>query len=219
MIRQERLNDFQESLRIAFEEEMLKHYTAMPAIVISTDLENQTISAQIALSATVYDEQGNGAATRYPLLIYVPIIYPRGGGFAVTFPLVPGDEVLVLFASRCVDSWWQNGGVNEQMEFRINDLSDGFALPAPSSIPKKLSNVSPNSLQIRNNSGSTYVEITQDNKINCVAETEINLTAPTIRVNGQVISTGGMVIDGINFGTHKHTGVQTGSGNTGDPIP
>lgn len=217
MIRQERLDDLEESLRIALEETISNHYTAMPAIVTSVDLSNQTISAQIALAATVYDEQGNGTLTRYPLLIYVPLIYPRGGGYALTFPVAAGDEVLIVFSSRCMDAWWQNGGVSEQVEARINDLSDGFAIPGLTSVPRALANVSASSIQLRNDAGDTYVEINAD-KVNVVSPSEINLTAPVIKINGQTIQTGGLEIDGIPFGTHKHTGVQAGGANSGGPI-
>lgn len=35
--------------------------------------------------------------------------------------------------------------------------------------------------------------------------------------SGKITNTGGVTIDGINFGTHKHGGVDTGSGTSGGP--
>lgn len=38
-----------------------------------------------------------------------------------------------------------------------------------------------------------------------------------IEHNGKMTNSGGVSIDGINFGTHKHDGVDTGSGTSGGP--
>lgn len=38
-----------------------------------------------------------------------------------------------------------------------------------------------------------------------------------IEHNGKMTNTGGVSIDGINFGTHKHGGVDAGSGTSGSP--
>lgn len=225
MIRQERLNDFEESLRIALEETLQNSMTAMPAQVVDVNKDQQTISAKLTLMVNVYDKEGVATLTSYPVLIHVPQVLYRGGGFAITLPLQPEDEILIIFASRCIDAWWENGGTNnQQIEFRINDLSDGFAIPGPCSVPNALTNVSSDTMQIRDVAGTTYVELTRDGKISCVAENEINLTAPTININGQLIQTGaveisgGLDVDGIPFGTHKHPEVQSGPDITGEPI-
>lgn len=63
---------------------------------------------------------------------------PRGGGFALTFPVAAGDECLVVFADACIDSWWQSGGVQNQAEKRRHDLSDGIVIPGLWSQPNKL---------------------------------------------------------------------------------
>ena len=69
----------------------------------------------------------------------MPVVFPGGGGFALTFPVAAGDECLVVFASRCIDAWWQSGGVGEPMEPRMHDLSDGFALIGVRSQPAHVS--------------------------------------------------------------------------------
>jgi hypothetical protein len=34
-----------------------------------------------------------------------PLVFPGGGAF-LEFPVVAGDEVLLIFASRLSDNWW-----------------------------------------------------------------------------------------------------------------
>lgn len=165
MRREERLDDFQLSLREAMEDASAGIWTSLPALVTSVDLPAQTISAQPAIRAVQRDTQDNKTNVILPLLINVPIVWPRGGGFSLTFPLKVGDEVLVIFADRCIDTWWQSGGVGVQAEERMHDLSDGFAILAPTSQPKKLESVSSDSVQLRNEIGDNFIEIKEDGSI------------------------------------------------------
>jgi hypothetical protein len=224
MDRRERLDDPEESLRMALESYASQLWTALPASVVSVNLAAQTVSVQPSIQGSVADPSGNVRLVNLPVLVDVPLVWPKAGGFALTFPVAAGDEVLVVFSSRCIDSWWQSGGIGAPAEARMHDLSDGFAILAPTSQPKKLSNVSSTNVQLRNYAGDTLVEITPDGKANITGASEINLTAPvinltgTMNLNGQMTQSGGsMTIGGVTFGTHKHTGVQTGGGTSGGP--
>ena len=230
MNREERLDDPEESLRLAMESKQAQMWTALPGIVVAADLAAQTLSVQPSVQGSVSAPDGSAQLVNLPLLVDVPVVWPRAGGFALTFPIAAGDEVLVVFASRCIDAWWQQGGIGAPAETRMHDLSDGFAILAPTSQPKKLSGVSTSSVQLRDEEGTTRVEIAPGGIVRILAGTTIDLDAPTINIKGALNVTGptsingtmaqsggGMTIDGIAFGTHKHTGVQTGPGITDGP--
>jgi len=236
MRREERLDDPEESLRLALENAQSQIWTALPGVVTAVDLSKQTVSVQPSIQGNISAPDGSSQSVNLPLLVDVPIVWPRAGGFALTFPIAAGDEVLVVFASRCIDTWWQSGGVGVQAEVRMHDLSDGFAVLAPTSQPRKLSGVSSTNVQLRDDAGTTYVEIAPGGKIKLLGATSIDLNAPTINMKatniniegtttqtgsmnmtGQVTQTGGMSIGGVTFGSHKHTGVQTGGGTSGGP--
>lgn len=229
MNREERLDDPEESLRLALESAQAQIWTAMPGVVTAVDLDKQTVSVQPTIQGTTEKPNGDTQNVNLPLLVDVPLMFPRAGGFALTFPVKAGDEVLVVFGCRCIDSWWQSGGVGTAAEARMHDLSDGFAILAPTSQPKKLANVSAANVQLRDEAGSTFLEVTPGGKIKLTATSELELVAPTIKmtgdmtltgntvVSGQMTQTGGMSIGGITFGSHKHTGVQTGGGTSGAP--
>lgn len=229
MNREERLDDPEESLRLALESAQAQIWTAMPGVVTAVDPTKQTVSVQPTIQGTTEKPNGDTTNVNLPLLVDVPLMFPRAGGFALTFPVKAGDEVLVVFGCRCIDSWWQSGGVGAPAEARMHDLSDGFAILAPTSQPKKLSNVSSANVQLRDETGTTFLEVTPGGKIKLTATSELEMVAPTIKmtgnmtltgnttVTGQMTQTGGMSIGGITFGTHKHTGVQTGSETSGAP--
>ncbi|MDH4163333.1 MAG: Gp138 family membrane-puncturing spike protein [Nitrospirota bacterium] len=159
------LNDNEEGTRLAQDGHQARIWTAMPGIVQSVDLTKMTCVVQLAIQGRAEQSDGTLVYKNIALLQDVPIVFPRAGGFTITFPLAAGDEVLVVFASRCIDAWWQNGGYeNKPMEFRMHDLSDGFAIPGPSSQPKKIAAISTTEIQIRNDSGDTYLSIVKATK-------------------------------------------------------
>ena len=229
MFRSERLDDMEEALRVAIDGNQANIWTAMPGIVASVNLSKQTLSVQIAVQGVATAPDGTTTPTTMPLLQDVPICWPRGGGYALTFPIAAGDEVLVVFASRCIDEWWQSGGSNNaQAEIRINDLSDGFAILAPTSQPKKLVGVSSSTVQLRNSIGSTFIEIDGTNiNITSPGTVQINAVTANVVASGTATVVGAQIvldstlvdIGGIDFLTHTHSGVQTGGGNTGVPNP
>ncbi len=230
MDRRERLDDPEESLRLAMESNAAQIWTALPGIVIAANLSAQTVSVQPSIQGVQSSPDGSSQSVNLPLLVDVPIVWPRAGGFALTFPVTAGDEVLVVFSSRCIDSWWQSGGIGAPAEARMHDLSDGFAILAPTSQPKKLAGVSSSNVQLRDESGSTFVEITPAGAVRVIATSQVDIEAPEIIITGDLTVTGemtligdlsqsggSMTIGGITFETHKHTGVQTGIGTSGGP--
>jgi hypothetical protein len=93
-------------------------------------------------------------------LVNVPVVFPGGGGFALTFPLKAGDEALVVFSSRCIDYWWVSGKISQQAELRMHSLSDGFAIVGPKSVPNVLSSIDTANVQLRSNDGLTTITLT-----------------------------------------------------------
>ena len=210
MNRDERLDDPEESLRLALENAQSQIWTATPAIVQAVNLAAQTLSVQPAIQGTLSNPDGTTQTVNLPLLVDVPIVWPRAGGFALTFPIAVGDEVLVVFGARCIDSWWQSGSVGAPAEARMHDLSDGFAILAPTSQPKKLIGVSNANVQLRDEAGTTFLEITPDGKARLVAASQIDIEAPTINLNGGTVLN--MTAPTINMNGNINT---AGSGGTG----
>lgn len=162
-------------------------WTALPAIIQSFDASALTCTAQPAIQAQVSAPDGSTSWVMLPLLVDVPVCFPRGGGCTLTFPLAAGDEALIVFSSRCIDSWWASGGIQVQAELRMHDMSDGFAIPGPFSQATKISGWSGNSVQLRSNDGSTYVDLNPGTKaVKIVAPGGFEVDAPTIMLNGNL---------------------------------
>lgn len=200
MDQRQRLGDPTTAMAMATRERQSQMWTALPGIIQSFDAEKMTCEVQPTIQGTLADPKtGEAKNVNLPLLVDCPVQFPSGGGVTLTLPIAADDECLIIFASRCIDAWWQNGGIQPPMVYRMHDLSDGFAIPGIWSQPRVLSGVSTSKAQLRSTDGLTMLELDPGSQ-------RINLVAP-----------GGVYINGIKFDTHKHSGVQAGSGNTGGP--
>lgn len=164
---------------------------ACPGIIQSFNPEEQTVTVQPTIREQIIKEDRSKEWTQLPLLLDVPIYFPRAGGYSLTMPVKEGDECLVVFLDSCMDAWWSYGGIQNQLEKRRHDLSDAVAFVGLWSQPNVLPNYSTDSCQLRNDTGKAYIEL-KDNNINIVGE-NVNIDANQI------------VLDGIVWDSHTHT--------------
>lgn len=163
MDRRERGADAQTALLAALAGQQSTIWTAIPCKVTKDlDVDKRTVSCQPSVKSRVQAADGSFSWVQLPLLVDVVVYFPEGGGVTLTFPVKAGDECLVVLASRCIDSWWERGGVQEQPDLRMHDLSDGFAFVGVSSVPRVISDISSSRAQFRSNDGEAYVELDPD---------------------------------------------------------
>ncbi|WP_115075654.1 Gp138 family membrane-puncturing spike protein [Ralstonia mannitolilytica] len=241
----ERWDDPEEALRVALDGLRSGLWTSMPGIIQSFNAGAVTATVQLAIKGIVHAPDGTAQFVNMPLLVDVPVHFPRGGGCTLTFPVAKGDECLVVFAARCIDGWWQSGGVQAPMDPRIHDLSDGFAFVGFFSQATKIGGISTASTQLRSNDGATYIDLNPSTKkVKIVAPGGFDVIAPLstfsagVTISGLLTFVGGMVGSAASGAaavfngilnvigqitangkrvddTHTHNGVQPGSGNSG----
>ena len=165
----ERVSDPELAFRAAVDGILAGLWTALPGIVTKVNATAMTVEIQPSIMAVQRAVDGTTQNVKLPLLLDCPIMFQGGGGFIGTFPITAGDEALVVFSSRCIDSWWQSGGIQTQAELRMHDLSDGFAFIGPKSQPNVISGgFSTTSAQMRSTDGQTYIDLSSG-KIQIVA--------------------------------------------------
>lgn len=225
MDRRERFNDDTEMLRTALDGAQARMWTALPGIVESFDASKMTVSIQPAIQGRFLNSDGSYSWQNMPLCVDVPVKYFGNKKFICDFYLEKGDEGIIIFSSRCIDAWWQSGGVQRQAELRMHDLSDGMFLPGmysqatlPPSKPKQ------NVMRLRTTDGNNFIQIDNSGNISATATTKLTLTAPDIEIRGPVTTnstitaSGEITGNGIQLSTHLHSGVTSGSANTGGPV-
>lgn len=209
-------------------------HTALPAIVVRTinSLEGQTIDVQPSLNVKMFDDS---PSVERPPILNVPVVFPASSTSAITFPLNPGDPVLLIFSERGLDSWKSgNGYPTTPTDYRMFDYQDCFAIPGPFPVGRAPNNPakrrwphSTHDLVVAHNLGSgTEVELrlSEAGKLIINTDVAVEVNAPETVWNGDIthvgtfMNTGGVISNGVILDAHVHSGVQSGPSVSGPPV-
>lgn len=206
---------------------------AIPAQVISFDAEKQTIVAQPLIREKIVNRQtGQVGFVSLPQLVDIPVCFPQAGNFVLTMPIQEGDEVLLVFADTCIDSWWFSGGVQNWNDRRRHDLSDAIAVVGLNSVPNVIPNISHVGAELRSKDGTMKVAIEEGTLFDLPTQTitlstlgaSITVKTTYIEVLGVPVQknridiTGDLYINGDLYTAHNHA-VTTAPGTTGPVNP
>ncbi|SXK95417.1 Gp138 family membrane-puncturing spike protein [Klebsiella pneumoniae] len=205
--------ELQETLERVKDKSVANARTALPGVILSFDPDTVTCSVSLCSKSSKpvpYEDISKTESMDFPLLVDLPVVFPRGGGVTLTFPLAEGDECLVVFSDRCIDFWWQNGGVQELVDWRSHDLSDAFVIPGPQSQAKKISGISTSAVELRSDDGSVKLSLNPaSGAISGTAPGGFNLNGLKILPDGRL-----QLVDGSIVDKHTHGGVESGGSST-----
>jgi hypothetical protein len=188
--RRERVADREEALRLIADARAGDIWTSLPGIIQAFYPQTMTVDVQPAINGVRQQSDGSWVRLQMPVIPDVPVYFPGGGGVTLTFPIAKGDECLIVFSARCIDSWWDRGGVQDQFELRMHDLSDAIALVGVRSRPRAFS-PSTTCARVTTDDGQTYFEFDPAaKKVNVLASGGINLNGLAIDQNGNVSAPG-----------------------------
>lgn len=100
-------------------------HTCLPAEIVKYDHTKQMADVHPLIKKKFTD----GTVIDMPVIVNVPVVWPRGGGALFSFPLIKGDGVLLAFAERNIDDWLTNGGNVAPKDRRKHSFSDAIAIP------------------------------------------------------------------------------------------
>jgi hypothetical protein len=104
-------------------------HVGFAASVTRYDAAKQLVDVQ-PLVADYFQADGEDVEQVYsPVLPNLPVLFPAGGGYRVTFPIQVGDVVEVLIQDRSHDAWQDQGGRQTPVDLRRHHLSDAVAIP------------------------------------------------------------------------------------------
>lgn len=179
------------------DETLLKINTVMPARIVTFDAKTQLATVQPLIDMVMKD----GTTKPYPVIASVPVEFPYGGGFFLTFPVSSGDDCELTINQRCINGYLQTGEQRPPEEYRMFHLSDAVARVGIRPQSRILSEFAEDAVEIRNENKSTAFRITKkeeiemhllipdkeiDTKIRINSKGEIVLRAPVIRMVGTV---------------------------------
>lgn len=133
-------------------------WTLLPGEIVDFDATTQTATVKL-----LHVPQIAGQQKPFPQLRKVPVVFPRGGGYGLTWPIAAGDPVGVRFASRNMDAWYADGGEQVADSRRMHDLSDAVAVAGDMVSSKQaIEGFSTTATELRSMDGKTKVELGAD---------------------------------------------------------
>lgn len=195
----------------------------LPAVVVSFDRTKGRAEVKPAITlTTTAGEQVERSA------ISVPVHYPGGGGFLLSFPLKQGDTGWLLCPDEDISFFVQTGKVSAPGVFRRHDLADSFFIPDSlvTGLNKPLFASGDGSAAVlQSTDGSTKISMSAGKIILKASAIEIQgdtSATGSITAGGDIESSGNITGTEVQAGTialttHIHGGVTPGSGTTGGP--
>lgn len=100
-------------------------WTCLPAEIVS--YEAKTRRARVA--PLIQMRMANGSVLDMPEIANVPVLSPGVGDMLITYGLVEGDVVLLLFSQRGLVDFKKDWGKSSPTPGRVMAMSDALALP------------------------------------------------------------------------------------------
>ena len=110
-------------------------YTALPGRVESYDPKTQCADVLPLVKRPLPTADGDIVSEDLPIVPNVPICFPRGGAFTISWPIAPGDSVLLIVTTYAIGGWRASGKSSEAGDVRLHSLGSSVAIPvlAPNS--------------------------------------------------------------------------------------
>lgn len=153
-----------EVIRRALDARLADVRVALPARVEKYDAAKQVVDVLPLLQERAVGEDGAELVESLPVVPNVPVVFPGAGGFRVTFPVQPGDTVLLVFSDRSLDVWQAKGGEVDPVDLRRHHLADAVAIPGLRDLAHPLASAPTDRLSLGKDGGRT-VEITNSDVI------------------------------------------------------
>lgn len=104
------------------------YYTSCPAVVLT--VKQNGASMLVDVQPLVSDKDKDGTVTVHSSILNVPLQMPSSSVGGVVFPVVPGDNVLLVFSMRGIDTWkYGEGTPLPPSDSRFMDKKDCIAIP------------------------------------------------------------------------------------------
>lgn len=116
-----------ELLKQAIENRLLDMHTALIAQVESYDAKKQQVNVSPVLKRSIKSLDGRKISEQLPMLCDVPVLFPRAGGYFISFPIQPGDFVQLIFNESTIDEWLL-GSTSLDSSYRFT-LEGAVAIP------------------------------------------------------------------------------------------
>lgn len=200
---------FIENMERMVSSEIAEINTCKPGKIVSYDADSNRAVCKPDMPISLLNSESVAA----PQIVEVPVLFYAaqiaGVKAGISFPLMPGDGVLLFFSDRSLENWLSGSNDQPPDDPRKFDLSDAFAMPALNS-----AGFSGDARNVRIFFGEAEFLITPVGKMIFNAPGGIEFNTPNAEFS-QKLTTPLAEVAGVEQATHVHGGVQSGASRTG----
>lgn len=177
--------------------QLLDVNTALPGIIVSYE------NGLARVAPTGKKRFADGDVLDYPIIPNVRVCWPSfaGGTAGVKGPVKPGDKCLLVFSQQAID------GSDDR---RMFDLQDAYAVMCD--LGNAGAGDGGNNADMTMFFGPAYIRLTAGGALQINAPGGTTIIGDINHTTGSITSLGKKI-----DGSHTHSGVQPGGGNTGAP--
>lgn len=186
--------------------------TCYPGKIVSFDAEAQTATVKMAMERYHSNMEYYYKKVDREDIDDVPVHFMQCKEFALTMPIMAGDDCLIWFAHRGYDHWLYEGnmeagtdsrGFPKPQLMRVNDQSDAFVTVGFNPVVRSIQGFNMGALELRSKTGAQKIALNTGGSIdihnpdspvnvNCSvmtvnATSKIVLNTPTVEITGDVI--------------------------------
>lgn len=160
-------------------------HVAMPGRVISYNAAEQSAQIQPTISPLILTEEGDEPID-LPIIPAAPVLFPRAGGYRMTFPIKPDDTGLLIINSHAIETWIRQNSPRdvEALDPRRFHLSDAVFLPGLSQFAA-LSPADPDDFVIEK-VGGVAIHLNDAGEINLGSKTAADALALASKVEAEL---------------------------------
>lgn len=145
--------------------------TCGPGVVEKVTLTDsgkiKCVDVRPVLQRKYLDDDGKPVLKGQPVITDVPVVFPAGGGYGLTFPLAKGDRVLLVFAQRSLDKWAASDGKTDvdPDDVRRHHISDAIALAGLGTLKAPIATAHAENVVLAKEDDSVHLQITPAGEI------------------------------------------------------
>ena len=199
----------------AIDAALLEVRTATPARI-----ESYSASDQRAVVLPLLKRRTKVGAVLVPNPIgNVPVLFPRAGGYAITFPVASGDTGLLICSDRSLDLWLESGGQVDPQSGRHHEMGDAVFLPGLHAWGDAIPGASTSDMVLMREDGSALVQI-GSGLVEIGAHPAASWIARADFTDARITSLQAKLDSFIaKYDLHTHLGVLPGPAVTAPPLP
>lgn len=183
----------------------------LPAVVVSYD----AASNRATVRPDLYMVGTDGGVYPRADVASVPVLAIGAGGFALRFPIKPGDRGWIEASDRDISTYLQGAASRTEAPptRRTHSFSDGRFIPDSFALAV-LAGEDAGAVVLQSYDGSVRIAMDAGG-IRIYGPVVFN---DAVTFNEPVTALQGLNVDGVDIHDHGHTGVQTGSGISGGAV-